>query len=433
MRLSFGASIAFCAAALAQSSAQAASLPAVKSSPDNPVAECATPGRLMAFLKAENPGAADKFDVIATEYMRNGEELGLRWDIAFFQMMLETNSLRYTGDVKVTQNNFAGLGATGNGARGESFKDVATGVRAHLQHLLMYTGTHVDNPVAERTRNVQDWGVLTDWQKTIKGPMTFVQLAKQWAPGSRGYVTDISAIQDRFMSGACNGPDPHPELVAEARKGLTAKTTDVASAQPVTKPAETKGDALARQALEDARSEGTPRTGLGAGNLAAAAAAGAAAAAKPAAPINILNALSTDATADKPAADAKTDSKMGPPPPAAKPEAKVETAALTTSVPVTPGKSPASNKATGAAAPSPSSSSKTCKVWTASYGGEKAVVIKADAGDTTNYTVLDVNDGTEDKEADAYIAAYAKDGKKIAEFKSQDEALDKAFALCPEG
>jgi hypothetical protein len=86
--------------------------------------------------------------------MRHGEELGLRWDYAFFQMLLETGNLTYKGDVKPDQNNFAGLGATGRGARGEKFPDISTGVRAHLQHVLMYAGEKVENPVAERTRNI---------------------------------------------------------------------------------------------------------------------------------------------------------------------------------------------------------------------------------------------------------------------------------------
>ena len=44
-------------------------------------------------------------------------------------MMLETGALRFTGDVRPRQNNFAGLGASGGGAHGESFADVSTGVR----------------------------------------------------------------------------------------------------------------------------------------------------------------------------------------------------------------------------------------------------------------------------------------------------------------
>ena len=63
----------------------------------------------------------------------------------------------------------------------------------------MYSGEKVENPVAERTRNIQEWGVLTAWQKTIKGPMTFTQLAKQWAPTSRNYARDIQTIADALL------------------------------------------------------------------------------------------------------------------------------------------------------------------------------------------------------------------------------------------
>jgi hypothetical protein len=51
----------------------------------------------------------------------------------------------------------------------------------------------------------------------------------------------------------------------------------------------------------------------------------------------------------------------------------------------------------------------------------------------TNYTVLDVNDGAEKREADAYIAAYAKGGATVGEFATSTQALEKAFQLCPEG
>ena len=50
-----------------------------------------------------------------------------------------------------------------------------------------------------------------------------------------------------------------------------------------------------------------------------------------------------------------------------------------------------------------------------------------------NYTVLDVNEGSEKREADAYIAAYAKGGEKVGEFANPSQALDKAFELCPDG
>ena len=74
-----------------------------------------------------------------------------------------------------------------------------------------------------------------------------------------------------------------------------------------------------------------------------------------------------------------------------------------------------------------------CKVWTASYGGGHSVIIRARADAQDNYTVLDVNEGSEQREADAYIAAYAKGGQKVGEFSNPSQALDKAFELCPDG
>lgn len=61
--------------------------------------------------------------------------------VAFCQAMKETNFLRFTGDVKVSQYNFAGLGATGNGVSGLSFANIRTGVRAHVQHLKAYANS----------------------------------------------------------------------------------------------------------------------------------------------------------------------------------------------------------------------------------------------------------------------------------------------------
>ena len=76
---------------------------------------------------------------------------------------------------------------------------------------------------------------------------------------------------------------------------------------------------------------------------------------------------------------------------------------------------------------------KSCRVWTASYGGQKALIIKSISATHVNYTVLDVNDGQERREADAYIAAYAKGGEMVGSYADQTKALAKAFQLCPEG
>ena len=81
----------------------------------------------------------------------------------------------------------------------------------------------------------------------------------------------------------------------------------------------------------------------------------------------------------------------------------------------------------------PPAAGQKCRVWTASYGGQKAMIIRSLVDKVVNYTVLDVNEGAETREAEAFIAAYAKDGKVTGEFTSQSQALDKAFELCPEG
>jgi len=109
MKRLLGASLAIALAAIFSTTVTAADLPKVKVSSDNTVPECATPGRLMAYLQARNPGLDPRFEGVATQYMRHGEELGIRWDIAFFQMVLETGALSFTGDVRSAQNNFAAL------------------------------------------------------------------------------------------------------------------------------------------------------------------------------------------------------------------------------------------------------------------------------------------------------------------------------------
>src|SRR5262245_10261758 len=101
-----GASFATALAAIFATSALAADLPEVKISTENRVPQCATPGRLTAYLHARNPNLDSRFEELAGLYKKHGEALGIRWDIAFFQMILETGALRYNGDVRADQNNF---------------------------------------------------------------------------------------------------------------------------------------------------------------------------------------------------------------------------------------------------------------------------------------------------------------------------------------
>jgi mannosyl-glycoprotein endo-beta-N-acetylglucosaminidase len=459
MKRLFGASLTIALAAVFGTSALAAELPEVKLSASNNVPQCATPGRLMAYLQTRNPRLDPRFEGVATQYMRHGEALGIRWDIAFFQMILETGALRFGGDVRPAQNNFAGLGASGGGAHGESFADVSTGVKAHLQHLLMYSGEHIDDPVADRTRKVQEWGVLTDWQKTIDGPMTYTLVAKQWAPTSRNYVRDVTTITDEFYGKFCNGDDPNPGQVADARQDqpkakakAKAKTEVAAVAAPVADdqaPAEpapkASGADIAKRNIEAERNEGAPLKALGAGMLGSVAKTAAVEPTKraeDAPPVTLLNA--------KPETEPQATAESTPEAPATKPDtktkAKPETRSLAKTEAKTETKADAKAEAKGTAVQTasigsaatqlkvpPAKGSGKCKVWTASYGGQRAVIIKAKGTGTVNYTVLDVTEANEKREVDAYIAAYAKGGEKVGTFPTQTKALNKAFELCPEG
>ena len=65
---------------------------------------------------------------------------GVRPELLYAQVMIETGNLRFGGDVLPEQCNFGGLGATGNGVRGNSFNTVLAGLRAQALHLRAYAG-----------------------------------------------------------------------------------------------------------------------------------------------------------------------------------------------------------------------------------------------------------------------------------------------------
>ena len=421
----------------------AADLPAIKVTHGNSVPQCVTPGRLLAYLESRNPNLEPRFQAIAGEYMKIGEALGVRWDYAFYQMLLETGSLSYrngsrAGDVKPSQNNFAGLGATGRGAPGESFKDITTGVRAHLQHLLLYAGERVDQPVAERTRKVQEWGVLTDWHQAFTRPVTFGDLAAKWAPGTRSYRHMIEGIAERFEA-FCAKPDPRPEL----QEASARKETRMADAKPAEgKPERSAGAELAQRAIAAGKVESAEqRSALGLQPASAPAATSATT------PFRLLNApgAETIKEAAQVAADDGGSAKLERSDRAANAMAASTATAAGAKVAAQSGKVEKAGSAdkglqtasTAAAAKSGSApaaaAAQKCRVWTASYGGQKAMIIKSQGDKVVNYTVLDVNEGAESREAEAFISAYAKNGAIAGQLGSQAQALEKAFELCPEG
>ncbi len=94
--------------------------------------------QLIMFLKANNENALAEFPDLPKLYREEATVEGINYDIAFSQMCLATNFLRFGGDAKPAQNNFADLGAVGGGAQGATFPSAQMGVRAHIQHLKAY-------------------------------------------------------------------------------------------------------------------------------------------------------------------------------------------------------------------------------------------------------------------------------------------------------
>jgi hypothetical protein len=95
--------------------------------------------QLIAFFTDTNPRMdPERVNEIARAYVDEAAAEGINSDVAFCQMAIETDYLRFGGNVRASQNNFCGLGVTGGGERGMSFPSVQTGVRAHIQHLKAY-------------------------------------------------------------------------------------------------------------------------------------------------------------------------------------------------------------------------------------------------------------------------------------------------------
>jgi len=106
-----------------------------------PIASCgrAQVNNLVRFFTETNPRIGISYLTrLARAYIEEAAAEGINSDIAFCQMVHETDYLRFGDDVKPGQNNFCGLGATGKDEPGLSFPSVEIGVRAHIQHLKAY-------------------------------------------------------------------------------------------------------------------------------------------------------------------------------------------------------------------------------------------------------------------------------------------------------
>lgn len=124
---------------------------------------------------------ADSTEAFFKILKEEAEAEGVRADVLFAQVMLETGGLQFGGDVQPSQCNFGGLGAVGGGAAGETFADVRTGLRAQVQHLKAYASTDGLNNACVDKR----------FQYVSRGTARYVEwLAIPQNPYGKGWAAD---------------------------------------------------------------------------------------------------------------------------------------------------------------------------------------------------------------------------------------------------
>ena len=223
---------------LTAASAGATTLPPIIADGDNAVPQCVSPVTLMRFVADRNaqhqpPLKIDsRFADIASVYQTVGQCVArppqkcvsVRWDYAFFQMLIETNYLTFLrpggaqASVVPGDNNFAGVGAAVSGKPGERFKDVDTGVLAHLQHVLMYSTTRIPEPVAKRTRQVQD--DVQDVMRRLRRPVTYSDLAREWTGSDKNnYAAEMQRMAEKYASRYCREAALKPRVSQTVASG----------------------------------------------------------------------------------------------------------------------------------------------------------------------------------------------------------------------
>lgn len=355
----------------------------LKISPTNSVPACFAPAKLSAYVARVNPKLDPKFRDLANHYAQHGDKLGIRWDHAFFQMLVETDNLQFTGgsgrgELSKDHNNFANIRSV-DSDEPDRFADVNTGVLAHLHHVRLYAGDPVAKPAAKRTKQVE--GFILSWSRQLKRPVRFDDMYARWSPNNPGYARRIAETMQAFESANCT-----KEVAAREEPASPPERKAKIAESPPTAPA------TSQAARDDMPSSADSAF---------------------AEPIRTTQAAGKAST--KVAAASQVPATRGA---ATTPVSNVPQAGI-------------ENASASAAAGAAASSGGQCKVWAASFGGEKSVLIRVNDGQVTHFTALQVNSGREKEETTAYIAAYAKGGRSVGEFTTADQAINKAFELCP--
>lgn len=149
--------------------------------------ESITPEQCLQYILKVNPDAPD----IIPFYKKYGEILNIQWGYAVAQMIKETGYLRFGGDVLPEQNNFAGIGNVGGGAKCAVFSTPEEGVLAHLEHLYAYASVEplpMDLLKLDPRFDLVSRGVAPNWE----------DLNGRWAVPGVGYGEAIGDIYNQI-------------------------------------------------------------------------------------------------------------------------------------------------------------------------------------------------------------------------------------------
>jgi len=157
----------------------------------------ATRKQCVEYINMKNmlPLITTSIDELVNTFYEEGIKEGVRPDVAFAQSLHETGNFRYGGDVLPFQNNYAGIGATGNKAKGAYFSNHIVGVRSQVQHLLAYATTRLPiEPIVDPRYELlakipEKYGKISTWQG----------LGGSWAVPGVGYGETILRIHREIL------------------------------------------------------------------------------------------------------------------------------------------------------------------------------------------------------------------------------------------
>ncbi|MBR1728130.1 MAG: glucosaminidase domain-containing protein [Selenomonadaceae bacterium] len=174
----------------------------------------ATQGQMVKYIQKRNSKPllnCTVRQIVQLYYEEAGRE-NIRADIAICQALKETGFFGYGGDVDPSQNNYCGLGATGNHEPGLKFDSPQLGVRAHIQHLLAYASTQPPKIALVDPR----YTLVRDFRKDIFGKsIHWLDLNGRWAVPGTHYGQEILRYWQQAQM-----PDSSAESLMAANRNI---------------------------------------------------------------------------------------------------------------------------------------------------------------------------------------------------------------------